>query len=143
MIYFSALMFDAEWEWFKERTHVIRCEDTGGVVARDGRGRILAVCVWDSFSPDSCCVHMAIDNPLVIRHGFLHEVARHLFEVCKRSHIFGMVPSTNEKALKFDKHIGFQEVTRIPDGVGTGVDYIILRMDKENCPWLNTVKEAA
>ncbi len=134
---FKALTDEDEWLWFKGKTSVIRCEDTQGIVALNGSGDILAVCVADSFSPDSCNVHMAIDNPLVIKHGFLHEVARHLFITCRRSHIFGLIPANNKRAIKFDKHIGFTEVCRIPDGVGTGVDYIVMRMDKDTCPWLN------
>ncbi len=132
-----------EWEWFKERTSVIRCEDTQGIVAYSRDGRILAVCVADSFSPDACNVHMAIDEPLVIRHGFLGEIGRHLFQVCGRNHLFGLVPATNKKALKFDKHIGFKEVARIPDGCGTGCDYVVLRMDKSECRWIEHEEEAA
>ena len=141
MIYFKPLTEQYEWEWVKERTHVIRCEDTQGIVAYK-KAEIQAVCVADSFSPDSCNVHMAIGNPMVIRSGFLNEIGNHLFNVCSRSHIFGLVPATNERALKFDKHIGFTEVCRIPDGVGTGVDYIILRMNKRDCPWIqHNIKE--
>ena len=143
MIKFKPLTTDEEWLWFKERTHVLRCEDTQGIVAIDGTAGILAVLVADSFSPDSCNVHMAIDNPLVIRSGFLHEVGRHLFHTCGRSHIFGLVPSTNKRAIKFDKHIGFTEVACIPDGVGTGVDYIVFRMDKADCPWIEQMREAS
>jgi hypothetical protein len=135
MIRFKPLTEQAEWTWFKERTHVLQCEDSQGIVAFDDRG-IQAVLVADSFSPDACNVHMAIGNPMVIRHGFLNEVGNHLFNICGRNHIFGLVPSNNEKALKFDLHIGFREVCRIPDGVGTGTDYIVLRMDKSECPWI-------
>jgi hypothetical protein len=138
---FSALESPEEWAWFKHRTHTIRCEDTQGIVVYSAMGKILAVCVADSFSPDSCNVHMAIDNPLVIKHGFLHEISRHLFYTCNRSHIFGLVPANNARALRFDKHIGFTEVARIPDGVGTGTDYIVLRMDKSACPWIKHEKQ--
>lgn len=127
----------------KERTHVIACEDSQGIVAADRGGNILAVCVADSFTPDSCNVHMAIDDPFVIKHGFLHEIGTHLFDVCGRSHIFGLVPANNDRALKFDKHIGFEEVVRIPDGVRTGVDYVVLRMNKEDCRWIREKREAA
>jgi hypothetical protein len=140
-MHFMPLLEDYEWEWFKERTHVIRCEDTQGIVAYAETGKILGVLVADSFSPDSCNVHMAIDSPFVIKHGFLHEVGNHLFNVCGRSHIFGLVPANNEKAVKFDKHIGFTEVCRIPDGVGTGTDYVVLRMDRADCPWISHEKE--
>lgn len=143
MIRFEPMTTDAQWVWFKSRTHVILCEDTQGIVALDGDDKILAILVADSFSPDSCNVHMAIDNPVVIRRGFLQEVARHLFIACNRNHIFGLVPANNKKALKFDKHIGFKEVARIPDGVGSGTDYVVLRMDKATCPWLEQREEAA
>jgi hypothetical protein len=140
-IQFARLTTQEEWLWFKEKTHVIRCEDTQGIVAYSETGKILAVCVADSFSPDSCNVHMAIDNPIVIKHGFLHAIGHHMFNVCGRSHIFGLVPANNTRALKFDKHIGFSEVARIPDGVGTGTDYVVLRMDKADCPWIKHDKQ--
>ena len=104
---------------------------------------IQAIAVFDSFTVDACSVHFAIDNPFVIKHGFLNEIARHLFIQCGRKRIFGLVPSNNEKALKLDKHIGMEEVARIPDAVKEGVDYIVMRMDKESCRWIEQNKEAA
>jgi hypothetical protein len=141
MIQFSALDTQESWDWFKERTHVIQCEDSQGMVAYSATGKILAVMVADNFSPDSCNVHVAIDSPIVIKHGFLVEAFHHLFNVCNRKHVFGLVPSNNAKALKFDRHIGFKESCCIPDGCGTGTDCIILRMDKVSCPWLDKIKE--
>jgi hypothetical protein len=130
-----------EWEFFKSKTHAIRCEDTQGIIAYSESGKILAACVADSFYSDSCNVHMFIDSPIVIKHGFLHEAFNHIFNFCKRSHIFGHVPSDNKKALKLNKHIGFTEVCRIPDGVGTGTDYVVLRMNKIDCPWIKHEKQ--
>jgi hypothetical protein len=140
MVQFTPLNTQEEWTWFKERTHVIRCEDTQGVVAYSETGKILAIMAADSFSPDSCNVHLAIDNPIVIKHHFLHECFRHLFYTCRRAHIFGLVPANNARALKFDKHIGFKEVARIPDGVGTGTDYVVLRLDRTECRWIEQPK---
>jgi RimJ/RimL family protein N-acetyltransferase len=114
-------------------------------VAYDEDGVIQAIAVFDSFTVDACSVHFAIDNPFVIRHGFLHEIARHLFIDCGRERIFGLVPSDNEKALKLDQHIGMEPVARIPDAMKRGVDYVVMRMNKEDCRWLPKVelKEAA
>jgi hypothetical protein len=144
LIKLKPLTNSTEWEWFAKRTHTIGCADSGGLVAYDEEGVIHAICVWDSFTVDACSVHFAIDNPFVIRHGFLHEIARHVFITCDRKRIFGLVPSTNEKARKLDIHIGFREVARIPDAVKEGVDYIVLRMDKADCRWLSEeMREAA
>lgn len=137
-------MTDAvEWEWMVERTAVIACADTQGVVAYRG-GAIAAMCVADSFTVDGCCVHLAIDDPLVLRGGFLEEISRHLFVSCSRKRLFGLVPSNNAKALKFDKHIGFTEVARIPNAIRTGVDYVVMVMEREDCRWLpKEMREAA
>lgn len=141
MITLKPLTTDAEWKWFAIRTMVIACADTQGIVAVDEKGDIQAIAVFDSFTVDACNVHFAISNPFVIRHGFLHAIARHLFTTCKRKRIFGLVPSNNEKALKLDKHIGMVEVARVPDAVREGVDYVIVRMNKEDCRWLEQIKE--
>jgi hypothetical protein len=141
MIHFKALDQGYEWEWFKGRAHVIRCEDTKGIVAYDGNGNIVAVMAADSFSPDSCNVHLAITNPIVIKYGFLNRCFEYLYFQLGRRHVFGMVPANNARALKFDKHIGFTEVARIPDGVGTGTDYVILRLNKDDCRWIQHAQE--
>ena len=120
------------------------CEDTQGIVAYDEAGAIQAISAFDSFTVDACSVHLAIDNPIVLRHGFLTELAYHIFVTCNRKRIFGLVPSNNKKARKLDEHIGFKEVARIPDAVREGVDYIVYRMDKEACRWLpQELREAA
>ena len=143
MIMFKPLDMPREWDYLKEKAHVIACEDSQGLVATDEMGRIHAVAAFDSFTVDACSVHFAISNPLVIRRGFLGEIARHLFIECGRSRIFGLVPSNNSRALKFDKHIGMREVARVPDAVAEGIDYIVMRMDKEECRWINQQREAA
>lgn len=140
---FKAMDSQEEWNWIWERAHPLWCRDTAGIVAYNENGEIQAACVFDSFTVDACSVHFAIDNPFVIRHGFLHEVARHLFIHCDRKRIFGLIPSDNEKAHKLDLHIGFREVARIPDAYADGIDYIVVRMDREDSRWLEERKRAA
>ncbi len=139
MMYFRPMTLDAEWTWMRDRARPLRCEDSQGIVAYDGDGLIAAAFVADSFNTDSCNVHIAIDRPLVIKYGFLHEIARHIFVTCDRQRMFGLVPANNEKALRLDTHMGFREVARVPDGYATGVDYVVLRMDRETCPWLESL----
>ena len=140
---FRPLTTEEEWIWIKDRAKLIACEDSQGIVAYDNRG-IQAIAAFDSFTLDACNVHFAIANPLVIRSGFLSEIARHLFIQCGRKRIFGLVPSTNKKALKLDKHIGMKEVARIPDALAEGIDYVVLCMKREECRWLpKELKEAA
>jgi hypothetical protein len=117
--------------------HMIRCEDSQGIVGYDGKGDIKCGAIFDSWTVDACSAHFAITNPFVIRAGFLHECFRHLFIESGRERVFGLVPSTNAKALKLDKHLGFTEVARIPDAIADGVDYIVIRLDKRDCRWIS------
>lgn len=137
MIHFKPLTKHDEWSWILERAHPICCEDSQGIVAYDDNGDIQAVCVFDSFTTESCSVHFAIGNPFVIKHGFFTEVANHAFHTLGKKRMFGLVPSDNPKALKLDLHIGFHEVARIPDAIRDGVDYIVIRLDKKDCRWLS------
>jgi len=144
MISFKPMTTQEEWFWFKERTHVIFCEDSQGIVAFDRRG-VQAVCVFDSFSVDACNVHFAIDNPFVIRAGFFTAVADHAYETCKRTRMFGLVPDNNQKAFDIDKKIGFTEIARVPHALSEGVGYIVMSLHKDDCRWRSALmhKEAA
>lgn len=139
---FKPLTVGLEWEWFVEKTHVIRCEDTQGIVAYDGRG-IAGVFVCDSFSVDACCTHLALENPLCIRRGFFSEIARHLFVTLQRKRVFGQVPDNNTKALRLNKKIGYVEVARVPNAVQEGIGYIIMDMTPESCRFFAPMSEVA
>jgi hypothetical protein len=139
---FRMLDTKADWEWIKSRAKILLVEDTSGLVV-ENNGVIQAIAVFDSFTRNACNVHVAIENPRVIKHGFLNEIGRHLFHVCGRSRIFGLVPSNNAKALKLNKHIGMQEVSCVPNALAEGVDYIIMEMKKEDCRWIEQKREVA
>jgi hypothetical protein len=140
---FVPLLGAHEWDWMKARAHMITCEDSRGIVAYDDKNRIAACCVFDSFTADSCNVHIAIDNPLVIRSGFLKEIFRYLFVESGRKRIFGFIPANNEKSLNFSKHVGWVEDKRITNGFATGIDYVVLCMEKADCRWIEELREAA
>ena len=142
MIYFKPLTEDTEWAWFKRRTGTIACEDTQGIVAYKD-AEVVAVCAMDTFTNHSCNVHFAIDYPLVIKHGFFHEIARHVFEILGKQRMFGLVPAGNAKALKIDRNIGFREVCRVPHGYQTGEDLVVMKMEREECRFAPVREEAA
>jgi hypothetical protein len=111
--------------------------DTQGIVAYDDKtGAIAGIVIMDSWTASGCQTHFAIDNPICIRRGFFREVAYHIHVVCGRKYIFGLIPANNEKAHKFDLKMGFKEVARVPDGFAEGVDYIVVRMSREENRWL-------
>jgi hypothetical protein len=136
MIQFKAMDRQEEWDWIWERAYPLRTIDTQGIVAYDGNGKICAMVVMDSWTPSGCQTHFAIDNPMAIKAGLFQQVAIHIHVTAGRRYIFGLIPADNEKAHKFDLKMGFKEVARVPDGYREGVDYIVVRLAKEDNPWL-------
>ena len=69
---------------------------------------------------------------MVLRHGFKEETFDYVFETCDRGIVYGLTPSDNEKALKFNKHIGLVELYRMKDAHKIGVDLVLQEIRKED-----------
>ncbi len=131
-----------DWSWFTERVNAHLVSDTTGIVVEQD-GEIVAMCIANTWTHNSCIVHLAIDNPLVLRGDFPTVLANYLFNEAGRGVVLTTIASDNRRALKLCKHLGFEEVARIKDAVDTGIDTVLLQMRKENCQWLTTFEEAA
>lgn len=126
---------EAGWKWLEERAKPVRCEDTTGVMALRGK-EIIAAVAFDSWTENSCLAHIAIKDPFVLRHGLLELVFDFAFHHAGRGVVYGMTPADNQKALRFNKKIGFQELYRLRDGYKAGVDYVLQEMRRETCRWI-------
>ena len=125
------------WEWLHDRTNIVYIADVKGL-AVESEGRIIAVCACDRWSKTSVYVHVAIDSPIVLKHGrLMKEVFDYIFNQSNREIAIGLVDSRNIKALRFNKRIGFIEECRVKDCYGEGIDMIILTMRKDDCRWIN------
>lgn len=135
---FIGLDMERHWPLVQNVLGVKRCEDTKGILAIDKESNApVAVCVMDGWSHTSVQIHIAIGRKMVLRHGFLEEIADYVFNQCGRELMIGLVPGNNEAALKLDRHIGFTETYRVKDGFDRGVDYVVMEMRREDCRWLN------
>jgi len=128
---------DRHWAWIRERTNPELMANTKGIAAEDDKGKILGVCVCDTWTYNSVQLHIAIDNPIVLKNGRLQkEVFDYIFNHSGRGIALGLVPAGNEKAIRFDKKLGFVEIFRIKDGYEEGQDMVVLEMRKEDCRWI-------
>lgn len=119
------------------------CADTRGVVAVTNTGELVAAAIMDSWTENSCMIHVYIGNPMVLRHNFAEEVFKYVFVTSGRKVIIGCTPADNEKALKFNAHMGFKQITRIKDAYAPGIDLVVTEMRKENCKWIQEFERAA
>lgn len=124
------------WLQMPEDARPREVEDTTGIVAIRGDGEVQAIAIMDSWSKNSCQIHITIFNPFVLKHGFQEEVFNFIFNVAGRNLIIGTTPTDKPQAIKFNKNMGFEEVFRVKDGCEIGVDYVITEMRKENCKWI-------
>lgn len=142
MVSFEKLDVVWHWPWVSERANPILTEDSKGIVAiKDNK--IIAACVLDNWTHTSCQIHIAIDDPIAIKHGFLHEICDYVFNTCKRIMVLGLTPSNNEKALRFNDHVGMKEIGVLKDAYDEGVDFIVTRMYKTECRWIDGKEKRA
>lgn len=116
------------------------CQDTRGITAITPEGPV-AICLLDTWTENSCQIHIWIGKPMVLRHGFLEEVFSFVFIQGERKSVIGITPSDNRKALRFNEHAGMKLVCRLPNIFSDGVDGIVTRMDRDECRWINGQQE--
>jgi len=139
-IVFAAMKNSDEWNWMFKRAEPILTVKSKGIVVRDmstDLNDIVAMAVFDNWTETSVQMHMAIDKVMVLRHGFLEEIAKYVYTQAKRDIILACVPSDNTKALRLNKKIGMTAVHTIKEGFKKGVDYVLLELRKEDCRWLH------
>jgi RimJ/RimL family protein N-acetyltransferase len=118
--------------------------DTSGIVAYDERtDKLLAVFVAQDWTATSVQAHQVILSPMVLRHGFFEECANYIFTKAARLKMYGIVPSNNEKAISVNEKVGFEELIRLKDACDVGVDYVLMELKRENCPYWKPVNEMA
>lgn len=121
------------------------CERTGGTwspadaraIGLERNGELVAGVVYDHYNGASVCMHVASDGSRSwLNRAYLKYCFEYPFNHMKVRKIIGEVPSNNEDALRFDKHLGFREEARIADAAPGG-DIILLTMTRAQCRWLS------
>lgn len=67
---------------------------------------------------------------------------RYAFEDCKCAMVLGVVNSLNTRAMRYDIHLGFKEIFRLPKMHDSGGAIVLMGMTEDECIWLNQQAEA-
>jgi len=102
--------------------------------------KLIGVVGYNGFNGKVCCMHSAGDGNWVSRE-FLRDAFHYPFVTCDVNHLIGTVAGDNARALKFNKHLGFEVLFRLRNGWSDGVDTIIMGMTKQSCRWLAQEKQ--
>lgn len=140
-LHFRSLHIPSDWLWVRAQVPVIRTEETTGIVAQDVEtGDIVGAAVFDNWCGNSVQGHFMIKSPVVLRHNFLETCLGYVFNEAGREVMLGFVPGNNEKAIRFNEHMGFEIVHVVPNGYADGVAYMIMQMRKDQCNYLPSVE---
>lgn len=131
---------DRVGKWVCERSGGRYIPGMGHAIGLEKDGELIAGVFIENYTGTSCMLHVAGIGRRWLTKEFLFTVFWYVFTQLGCKVALAPVPATNEDALRFDRHLGFTELARIPDAFPSG-DGILLIMKKEDCRWLTINSE--
>jgi hypothetical protein len=98
------------------------------------KNKLVGVVGFDHWGLTSVEMHVA-GEPGFVSKELLYKTFALPFIVQDLDVVLGRVDSNNKAALRFNKHLGFQEMCRIPNAARSG-DLVVMAMQKTECRWL-------
>jgi RimJ/RimL family protein N-acetyltransferase len=109
------------------------------VISREEGGRLLGGVIFTGFTGASIGLHVAGFDPNWINRDMLWVTFSYPFEQLGVKKITGTIHSGNQKAILFNRKLGFVEEARLADIFPDG-DLIVMSMRKDDCRWLKRGK---
>jgi len=94
------------------------------------------VVAYDGFVGKCCQMHVVNVAGKSAPRKMLWACFHYPFEQAGLKAVMGIVDSNNEKAMRFDKHLGFKELVRLDGMHMDGGDLVLMKMEKHECRWL-------
>ena len=98
-------------------------------------GELVAGVVLESFNKQNANIHVAGVGKHWLNRNLLYSVFHFCFNVLKLKRLTGLVPTSNQAALRFDQHLGFAIEAVLPDGAEDS-DLVVLCLRPETCRYL-------
>jgi RimJ/RimL family protein N-acetyltransferase len=98
---------------------------------------------YDGFIGSACQMHVVNLKGKSTPRKLLWAAFDYPFNQAGLSVLLGVVNSKNKAAMRYDKHLGFTELSRIPGAHDDGGDIVLFKMTKDECKWLKERKYEA
>lgn len=127
----------AMWQFLRLRgVEIPRSEDFQAIGRiSPSTGKLVGVVGFNGFCGQVCWIHMAGDGNWISRE-LLRAAFHYPFVQVPVVQLFGAVAGDNFKALKLNKHLGFQVLYRVRNGWAGGIDLVVHSMSAAECKWL-------
>lgn len=136
----AEIVFDADriGPWVCERAGGTWLPGRGTAIGLERNGALVAGVLYEDYNGANVVMHVASDGTAEwLNREYLRTCFDYPFRQLGCQRVTGIVPSTNDKALSFDEHLGFEVETKL-EGAHPEGDLIILRMKRENCRWIRS-----
>ena len=117
------------WEWMTKQTQIPWSSDLRTIAAIRDDGEIAAAVAFGSWTPEACFIHVAFDTPHSLGKSLLRAAFEYPFKSIGVKAIYGLTPKDFDKAIRFNKKIGFKQIAET-------VDCVLLEMRREDCRYL-------
>jgi hypothetical protein len=100
-------------------------------------GKLAMAVGFNGFVGKLCQIHVAMHPEFhYTPREMLKEAFNYAFGTAGREMLLGVVNSNDERTLKYDMHLGFKELWRIPKMHMNDGDIVVLGMQKADCDYL-------
>lgn len=120
--------------WVCDRTGGTYEPTTSAAIGWEQDGELVSGVLYDMYNGRSICMHVAAEKP--VTRTFTKVAFDYAFNQLGVGKVIGLVDSTNDAALRFDRKLGFVEEARIQDAGKYG-DLVLLSMTRRQCRWLD------
>lgn len=122
--------------WAAKRIGIRQFREDARAIGWQRGGAIIAVVAWDTFSPGTCCMHIASDGsgPWLTR-PFLSAMFAYPFVQLRLRRVTGLIAASNRASLRFARHIGFHDEGLMREEAPDG-DMVVLGMLRRECRWI-------
>jgi RimJ/RimL family protein N-acetyltransferase len=104
-------------------------------IGLEREGELVGGVVFESFTGTNANIHVAGSGPFWMTRAFLFAVFDYAFNQLKLKRLTGYVEAANERALDFDRKLGFVDEAVLKDAMPSG-DVVILCMRAEHCRFI-------
>lgn len=144
-IAFAPMVPKRDWLLLCQHVPLRWSDGTKGIVAANiDTQELVGGIVFQDWTRSSVQVHQWLDSPWLIRHGIYNEVCNYVFNDCGLYQMIGLVSGKDERTLRYNKKLGFEEAFRIENGWDMGVDQVIMIGTRDNLArWTPGMEQAA
>jgi RimJ/RimL family protein N-acetyltransferase len=120
--------------WVCQRAGGNWVEGSGAAIGWVSKGRLVAGVLYCEWNGANVICHMAGEGNFLTR-KYLYTIFDYPFNQLKVKRVTLPIASTNKKAIRFVKHLGFTLESTLQDAHPNG-DLLLFKMHKADCRWL-------